>query len=438
MSIKQFVENTMDAKDKENLFTGGEKAAEETRISFAREIEEMFRKGLYDHLVFLSFPCMEGMNVEIARLCYWKVLSELKKLGYDLIRAKEFDALIEEFNNVIEIHTESNWLRYVHPLYKDIFGSTLIYEGKPTDISKKIFFKVFAKLSENDQFSKHISCSISNYFDKLPEKGRDELLVKLSEKDHSGIAWTITTHFSKVSKELQNLLLELSEKDDAAIQIGLAIVHNFDQLPIVLRNKFLFEFVEKNQATEILAKGIRDNFGGLPEEVRNKLLVKIAEKDQAASSVAVVVLEQFEKLPEKIRNELLLRLSLKEQAVRNVARAVADYFNLLPVVLRNELLLKLSKKVKTAWPIVRAIANHFNELPQNVRDLLDDLQEPLKFEIQSLVRWSPLQAIRVISNVRSKIDPNFALKILDELSQSEDEKIQTNAKILMNSIWSDL
>jgi len=49
-----------------------------------------------------------------------------------------------------------------------------------------------------------------------------------------------------------------------------------------------------------------------------------------------------------------------------------------------------------------------------------------------------LQAIRVISNVRSKIDPNFALKVLDELNQSEDEKIRTNVKILMNSIWSDL
>ena len=139
ISIKEFVDNTIDTKNEKSLLVGGKKAAEETRISFAREIEEMFRRGLYDHLVFLSFPFVTAVDVEIARSSYWEVLKGMKKLGYDLIRAKDFDTLIEEFIRIVEIDTKSNWTRYIHPLYQQAFGSTLTCDGKPSDISKKIF-----------------------------------------------------------------------------------------------------------------------------------------------------------------------------------------------------------------------------------------------------------------------------------------------------------
>ena len=57
MSIwKLIARYTEDAKNEEGLKVGIEKAAEETKIAFAREIKEMFNKGEYDKLVFLSFP----------------------------------------------------------------------------------------------------------------------------------------------------------------------------------------------------------------------------------------------------------------------------------------------------------------------------------------------------------------------------------------------
>lgn len=439
MSIKQFVQNTTDARNKKRLLAEGKKAAEETRISFAREIEEMFRKGSYDRLVFLSFPFVQATGVEIARSCYLAVLEDMKRLGYDLIRAKDFDALIAEFVHAVEIDTKSGWIRYIHPMYQEAFGSTLTYDGNPSDISKKVFCEVLAKLSKRNEVSWWIPFSIANYFDKLPERARTDLLVSLSRKGHAGgVANAITMNFRKASEDERNLLLKISEKDDAAEQIALLTTYNLDGLPSALRNKLLLSFTEGDKAAKVLAGGIRGNFDGLPAQIRNRLLLELVKNDQVASILAVVLLEFFEQLPDDVRNELLLKLSLKGKAARNVARAVADYFDLLSDKLRNELLLRLSEKKEAVQPVTRAIVNHFDELPQETRNLLDRLQNPLRLEIELYAQCSPLQAIKVISNVRSKIDLCFALKTLRKLSRSENEKIKIAAKPLIHSIQTDL
>lgn len=339
MSIKQFIDNTVDANNKKSLLAGGKNAAEETRISFAREIEEMFRKGLYDRLIFLSFPLIRAVDVETAKASYSEVLERMKKLGYDLIRAKDFNVQIEEFVRVVEIDTKSNWLRYIHPVYEEAFGSTLTCDSKPSDISKKIFSEVLATLSEKNRVSWWIPFSVPNYFDKLPERARTDLLVSLSKKGRvGGVANALTMNFRKASKKEQNLLLKIHETDDAAEQMALLIAYNFDELPVALKNKFLLNFTKRDKTARVLAGGIRGNFGGFSPQMRNRLLLELVKKDQVASILAVVVLEFFEKVPEDVRNKLLLKLSLKDQATRNVARAVADYFDVLPEMLRNELL----------------------------------------------------------------------------------------------------
>ncbi len=379
MSIRQFVQNTRDVGNKKTLLVEVKKAAEETRISFAREIEEMFRKGSYDRIVFLSFPFIQAIGVKIAKSCYLAVLDDMKMLGYDLIRAKDFDALIEEFVRAVEIDTKSGWIRYIHPMYQDAFGSTLIYDGNPSDICEKVFCKVLEKFCEKEEIPWWIPFSIANYFDKLPEKVRTSLLVSLSREGHEGgVANAITMNFKKASGDEQKLLLSISKKDKAAEQIALLTTYNLDELPSTLRDKLLVHFAEGDEATEVLARGIRGNFNGLPAQIRNKLLLELIKKDRVASILAVVLLEFFEQLPVDVRNKLLLKLSSKAKAARNVARAVADYFGLLSHELRNELLLRLSEKKEAVQPVARAIANHFNELPQETRNLLDSLQPPPK------------------------------------------------------------
>ena len=439
MSIRQFVQNTADVINKKTLLEEGKKAAEETRISFAREIEEMFRKRSYDRIVFLSFPFIQGIGVEIAKSCYLAVLEDMKVLGYDLIGAKDFDALIEECVHAAEIDTKSGWIRYIHPMYQDAFGSTLIYDGNPSDICEKIFCKVLAKFCEGEEVPWWIPFSIVNYFDKLPEKVRTSLLVSLSKKGHEGgVANAITMNFKKASDNERNLLVNISKKEKAAEQIALLTTYNLDELPSALRNKLLVHFAEGDEATEVLARGIRGNFDGLPAQIRNRLLLELIKKDRVASILAVVVLEFFEQLPAYVRNKLLLKLSSKAKAARNVARAVADYFDLLPHELRNELLLKLSEKKEAVQPVARTIANHFNELPQEIRNLLDSLQPPLELEIERCAQHSLLQAIEIISNVRSKIDPCFALRTLEKIGRSQNQEIRIAAKSLIDSIQTDL
>ena len=68
MGIKRLIEHTEDIVDKESLEKEIEKAAEDTKIAFAREIKEMFNKGEYDKVIFLSFAYI-NIDVDVAKLC---------------------------------------------------------------------------------------------------------------------------------------------------------------------------------------------------------------------------------------------------------------------------------------------------------------------------------------------------------------------------------
>ncbi len=229
MSIKRLIQYTEDFADEENLKKGMEKANEDTKTVFAREIKEMFYKGEYDKVVFLSFAYID-IDIDVAKSCYESIL---KNLGYDLIKARDFDDLLEEFNEVecssspfywihhrrTIIYRETyldnimapsssdfkkiaislilndmarhmplsatllvNPLTYVHPSYWDAFRSALVDNSKPNNICKKIFSNVLFKFSIEDRALLNVIDAIIRDFDRLPEDVRN-LLFKLSEKN---------------------------------------------------------------------------------------------------------------------------------------------------------------------------------------------------------------------------------------------------------------
>ena len=74
--------------------------------------------------------------------------------------------------------------------------------------------------------------------------------------------------------------------------------------------------------------------------------------------------------------------------------------------------------------------------------MLDKLQEPLQQRIVDLSRPEVLwhgggQALQLISNALPKLNLDFVLKILNELSKCEDETVRIKAAKMLKDIFDD-
>ncbi len=367
MSIKKLMDHSRDVGTENDLKAEIEKAAENTKIAFAREIKEMFEKNKYDKLVFQSLAYI-GVKPKAAEVCYEEVLSDL---GYSPIKTKTFNELMEEFR---EVEIQYECLSYIHPSYEDAFGFALTDNDKPNNICKNIFSSVLFKLSEKDEAAEYVAEAVTVSFDRLSEDVRNKLLLKLTEAYEAArfVARAVAKNFDRLPEDVRNkLLLKLTEKDEAAEYVAEAVVESFDTFP----------------------------FGNLPEDVEN-FLFKFSEKGEVAKIVAGAVLDNFDRLPEDVRNKLLLKLFEKDEAAEYVAEAVAE---------------------------------SFDTFPEDVKNLLDKLQGQLRSLIKDTLKWNKISAIRLISNVRTKIDKGFALRILDGLSEDEDKKVRAEAEALKST-----
>jgi len=88
---------------------------------------------------------------------------------------------------------------------------------------------------------------------------------------------------------------------------------------------------------------------------------------------------------------------------------------------------------------------NFDKFSENVRNRLllklaekDGFQDWIRRMIEYMSYKNPLETINLISTVRSKIDKDFALKILGEISKYGDGEVRTNAKALMNAMREDV
>ena len=120
---------------------------------------------------------------------------------------------------------------------------------------------------------------------------------------------------------------------------------------------------------------------------------------------------------------------------------VADYFYTLPDDVMNKFLFKLSEKDAAAGTVARAVADNFDKLPDDVRNLLDRLQKPLQQVIEDLSksekRGNKEDALDLISNALPKLNLDFVLKILKELSRCEDKRARIKAAKMLNDIFDD-
>ena len=287
-----------------------------------------------------------------------------------------FDRVLNWFKDD-KVDCSGNHIKFSHPSYSEALPHLLVEEGYITRMSKEIFSKLLLKLSNVDGIAAIIALNVLFNSYKFSDDVRNELL------------------------------LNLSEMDEAAEYVVWAIGGNFDMFSDDVRNKLLLNLFETGADEECVvdyvAEYVAYNFDELPDNVRN-LLFKLSEIDEVAFYVALAVTDNFDKIPNDVRNKLLLILSEKNGAAEVVAEFVAD---------------------------------NFDEFPDNVRNLLDKLQEPLQDTIKDLLCWDDSQALRLISNALPKIDQNFALNILNELSRSGDEGVRREAVKLLKTKIAD-
>lgn len=107
-----------------------------------------------------------------------------------------------------------------------------------------------------------ISPILSTYFDELPKKMRNKLLLNLSEKENGAmlVALAIKIHFDKIPKDVRNnSLLKLSEiKTGKILEVISAVKKNFLKLPENVRNKLLIKFSENKFCTFKVVELIRN------------------------------------------------------------------------------------------------------------------------------------------------------------------------------------
>ena len=386
MSIRRLIGYTKNVKDEEGLKEGIEKSAEDTKITFAREIKEIFNKGEYDKLVFLCFPYIL-VNLDVAKSCYNEVL---KDLGYDLIKAKDFNDLLEEFNEVeiFLLARERVCVRYIHPLYMDAFEYALVDENKPNNISKKIFSNVLSKLSEKETLwgAVDIAGSVIVNFDKLPKDVWNELVFKLFEKDAYTVASEVVYHFDKLPKDVwTELMFKLSEK--AAYEVSDAVVKYFDRLPRDVWTELVFKLSERYKARWWVTRAAVWYFDMFPEDVWNKLLLKLSERDQAIVGDTIEQLGSYGP-PSRVVN------------VKNLLDRLRKWF---PFVIEY-LLSKEGSKAEVTQNKIKAIN--------------------LIYRMSSPLIW--------------KIDKIFICSTLGKLSKDEDVEVSRTAQVVMGTFCEDL
>ncbi|CAD6492292.1 MAG: hypothetical protein CHKLHMKO_00243 [Candidatus Argoarchaeum ethanivorans] len=93
--------------------------------------------------------------------------------------------------------------------------------------------------------------------------------------------------------------------------------------------------------------------------------------------------------------------------------------------------------MEAAWTVAWVVADNFDKLPDNVRDILDKLQKPLQHVIEDLsnsYNYDKEGALELLSNTLPKLNHDFVLKILNELSESKYEPVRTKAEKMLDRL----
>jgi len=125
------------------------------------------------------------------------------------------------------------------------------FDSIPEDVRNKLLIE----LSNPTGAPMDVARMIMFNFDDFSESLRSELLPRLLRSNITDqLAWAVAYNFAYLSERARNeLLLKLAEKDEAAWFVGWTVANYFDELPKELRNEILSK-LSKNSAAHSLRK----------------------------------------------------------------------------------------------------------------------------------------------------------------------------------------
>jgi hypothetical protein len=248
----------------------------------------------------------------------------------------------------------------------DVYVAQIIagnFDKLPENVRDLLF-----KLSKLDGTAAVIALSILFNSDKFSDDVRNELLLNLSEMDEAAeyVVLAIGGNFDMFSDDVRNkLLLNLFETgaDDECVVYYVAeyVAYNFDELPDNVRN-LLFKLSEIDEVAFDVALAVTDNFDKIPNDVGNKLLLILSEKNGAAEVVAGFVADNFDKCPDNVRNLLdklqnSLQEAIEDPVYGDDSRALRLISNALPKIDQDFALKTLNRLRKSDDKRVRTEAS---------------------------------------------------------------------------------
>lgn len=121
-----------------------------------------------------------------------------------------------------------------------------------------------------------------------------------------------------------------SETSEDIREEGRNLEDNFDNIPENKRDELLLRLSEKNEVAGTLGRILLIKFNMISKDVRNDVLLRLSEKEEAVIFVINILDAYFDKLPENLRNELLLKFSKNDKFVSRIEQIVSTYFDKIP------------------------------------------------------------------------------------------------------------
>ncbi len=150
-------------------------------------------------------------------------------------------------------------------------------------------------------------------FTKLPKNMREELirtLYKVSDPVvRQDTVSAIAEHYTELPKDIQDLLLDLTDDEDPRVreEVAFEVNRNFDRIPLDIMQTIFAKLARdpENLVREDVVSAIAENFQRLPKETQD-LLKELADDlmESVRDEVSFEVAKNSDVIPEKFKSEV--------------------------------------------------------------------------------------------------------------------------------------
>jgi len=166
---------------------------------------------------------------------------------------------------------------------------------------------------EEDSEDRRAAIGVAANFTKLPKNMREELirtLYKVSDPVvRQDTVSAIAEHYTELPKDIQDLLLDLSDDEDPRVreEVAFEVNRNFDRIPLDIIQTIFGKLARdpENLVREDVVSAITENYQRLPKETQDLLkLLANDPKESVRDEVSFEVAKNADVIPEKFKSEV--------------------------------------------------------------------------------------------------------------------------------------